>query len=829
MLLLLLLLSANARLALPTSAAKAQAVSQRAKARLECPIARNRPPVRTAAVATPGADGLSEWALRNPRQTLSLARGVAYGQGTFVVTHDDSVLISTDGADWSEHLVATNASLVNVAFLNGNFIALGNGLYISSDGISWSETAPISGTAVTYGRGLYVVAGSTIHTSPDLTTWTESDLGHDYLDVAYGLGTFVAVGYRLGNSSAGEVSLAEVAWSRDGRRWNHVYGNSPAGPRPLGGVTYANGTFIGVGGMPAQQSTPSYETIVTSPDGLEWTTQVDEPGPLLTGVTYGNGLFVAVGDRILSSANGFAWTASADAPAPVSGRHNGITYGHRTFLTAGQLSGICQSGVLSPDDNPPRFGPIIDSLTSNGARLVELQADVDRIVHIESSIGMTNWASQSVFINSTPVVEVPLPKVELPARLYRASYVAEYPGAKTIRVNTTDALLAAFQDASNGDTILIEPGTYEVTPLEPLGEDMPYAGGAPLLLDGKSDINVFGVGNPVIQATCHGSIFTRKDCVRCHLRGVTFRGQGYITQPLLYYFSLVLYVRSPYCDTTDCVVEDSGDQAIAELHYDGPEGSDYCTIARNVISRCGDLAHPILRGDGAGVAWGNCYGLIEANVITDCMRGVEIETNNPLHPTIGNRILGNEIRNSLWQAVICIPEHNDADLFLDNEIAYNLIQGRGAPNPLYPQWGTFEGGIVINGGRRYSVHDNTIGRLNNWWGVDADTSKAELTDCAFTQNSIHDCGRGGIWCVRTLSFNGRHVIRGNEIGAQPAPGVWLVGDQCLVEQNVVQPPTGTDSAGNPWPPVYCDGTDDVVLQDFSGAGQAAPPPRVSLR
>ena len=51
-------------------------------------------------------------------------------------------------------------------------------------------------------------------------------------------------------------------------------------------MTYGNGTFVavGVGG-----------TILTSPDGVNWTAQNSGTNNHLRGVTYGNGTFVAVG------------------------------------------------------------------------------------------------------------------------------------------------------------------------------------------------------------------------------------------------------------------------------------------------------------------------------------------------------------------------------------------------------------------------------------------------------------------------------------------------------------------------------------------------------
>ena len=54
----------------------------------------------------------------------------------------------------------------------------------------------------------------------------------------------------------------------------------------LHGVTYGNGIFIAVGGD---------GTILTSADGITWTSRTSGTTSNFYGVTYGNGTFVAVG------------------------------------------------------------------------------------------------------------------------------------------------------------------------------------------------------------------------------------------------------------------------------------------------------------------------------------------------------------------------------------------------------------------------------------------------------------------------------------------------------------------------------------------------------
>jgi hypothetical protein len=107
------------------------------------------------------------------------------------------------------------------------------------------------------------------------TTWTLRFQGFNDLNgVIYGNNTFVAVG-----------DYGIILTSPDGVTWTS---RGSWTSRWLFGVTYGNNTFVAVG---------EGGTILTSPDGVSWTQQTSPTREWLRGVTYGNGLFVAVGDR----------------------------------------------------------------------------------------------------------------------------------------------------------------------------------------------------------------------------------------------------------------------------------------------------------------------------------------------------------------------------------------------------------------------------------------------------------------------------------------------------------------------------------------------------
>jgi hypothetical protein len=66
------------------------------------------------------------------------------------------------------------------------------------------------------------------------------------------------------------------------------------------GVTYGNGTFVAVA------ASGTGNRVMTSPDGITWTSRASAADEGWYGVTYGNGTFVAVsyaetGTRVMTS------------------------------------------------------------------------------------------------------------------------------------------------------------------------------------------------------------------------------------------------------------------------------------------------------------------------------------------------------------------------------------------------------------------------------------------------------------------------------------------------------------------------------------------------
>jgi hypothetical protein len=103
-------------------------------------------------------------------------------------------------------------------------------------------------------------------------------------------------------------------------------------------VTYGGGIFVAVAGS----ATGPGNRVMTSPDGVTWTTRASTADNYWTSVTYGGGLFVAVsgdtpGNRVMTSPDGVTWTLRASA---ADNDWRSVTYGGGLFVAvAGTGSG----------------------------------------------------------------------------------------------------------------------------------------------------------------------------------------------------------------------------------------------------------------------------------------------------------------------------------------------------------------------------------------------------------------------------------------------------------------------------------------------------------
>jgi hypothetical protein len=157
------------------------------------------------------SDGLS-WSAVTSSPTNSDLERVTFGNGLYVAVGLDGIFTSSNSTVWTKRIAATTYGFSDVAYSGGRFIAtafIDSKIFSSLNGILWTEKTidtlsntfpnlPPWGNAVCgsangfkivcdSGKAFHTVSGSSLTT---ISTQTTSDFN----DVAYGNGTYVAVG-----------------------------------------------------------------------------------------------------------------------------------------------------------------------------------------------------------------------------------------------------------------------------------------------------------------------------------------------------------------------------------------------------------------------------------------------------------------------------------------------------------------------------------------------------------------------------------------------------------------------------------------------------------
>ncbi len=178
--------------------------------------------------------------------------GLAFGNGVFVGTFGTAVRVTTDGDTLNAPSLPVTALLSNVAFVNGQFVAVGeNGTILTASGAATSWAQRTSGTtarlhAVAYGNGHYLAVGDggVVVDSTDGASWTvrSANTPANLLGIAFGGAYFVAVG------EGGVIRVSDF-----GNGW---FGTASETTNNLRDVTFGAGRFVSVGDA---------GTVVTSP------------------------------------------------------------------------------------------------------------------------------------------------------------------------------------------------------------------------------------------------------------------------------------------------------------------------------------------------------------------------------------------------------------------------------------------------------------------------------------------------------------------------------------------------------------------------------------
>ena len=264
--------------------------------------------------------------ISNNAGTFSLGAGsigmsISSGSGTFTATFTNPVALAT--------------SVFKVVIQCG-----APGAVAATDWVSRSSSSVDQWGSIAYGNGTYVAVGydGGVMTSTNGISWTTRNTGianRSWSSITYGEGIFVAVSW-------GEVSdgQAGIMTSPDGITWTSI--NSPA-QESWSGIAYGNSIFVVV-------SYQNGNKVMTSPDGVTWALGTGGVGNDWAGVAFGNGTFVAVsrtgsGNRVMTSTNGISWTQQTSA---ADNSWVSIAYGNGIFVAVA-ATGTGNRVMTSPD------------------------------------------------------------------------------------------------------------------------------------------------------------------------------------------------------------------------------------------------------------------------------------------------------------------------------------------------------------------------------------------------------------------------------------------------------------------------------------------------
>lgn len=351
-----------------------------------------------AGIGAEGAEPLDEW---KPVKsgTDGNFRAITYGNGLFVAVGENGLIATSSAGDnWTLRKSDTTSWLENVTYARGEYVIAGRvspdgmGTIIASkEGTTWMKRqVNISNDiyAITYNHGIFVATGGgnstlpLIYTSEDgevwKSTWQRTNDAVDPLwlsSVTYGNGIFVAV--FPGSDWCRAYSLT----SKDGYAWtmNQM-------PKGVEKVTFGNGLFAGTGHLLEiiNWKTISHAIVYTSPDGINWTNQVDVQGTIgnaFYDIAYGGGQFVAIGSYGFSSSDGTHWIRR-DFNFTGALR-KGICFGNGRFVAVGD------SGLIS---NSSSIGKLSSSISPSGQFIGILSGMSGQKYTIETSSGLSDWA-----------------------------------------------------------------------------------------------------------------------------------------------------------------------------------------------------------------------------------------------------------------------------------------------------------------------------------------------------------------------------------------------------------------------------------------------------
>jgi hypothetical protein len=267
--------------------------------------------------------------------------GMTYGNGLFVAVGGDynewgSIYTSTDGLTWTKQEETFFFPLYRIIFTGTKFVAVGQqGMIVESDdGLSWTEVSARvtkrSLTSIASGNGLLI---TTMQYYSSHALYASSDGGVSWGELPSLPGGLTAERIKFMEGLFYAFCGGTVLTSPDGQNWTTFY-ESPLSNAYLTDLIHENNLYILVGGRPQ---------ILTSTDGIDWTERWTGPDWYgFSGVAFGENTFVAVGNfgSVFASEDGLFWSA---ASIYAGDDFVSVVYGNGQFVAVSHYGAVYSS------------------------------------------------------------------------------------------------------------------------------------------------------------------------------------------------------------------------------------------------------------------------------------------------------------------------------------------------------------------------------------------------------------------------------------------------------------------------------------------------------
>lgn len=317
-------------------------------------------------------DGVT-WTLQNSGTTSWLNAVEATDEGFLAGGRNGVLLASPDGATWTPRTSPVK-TVDALAYCFGRwFLASGEGVYQSVDGVSWSKVAgvktPSSGPGKLVWTGSELVCTGFDARTADGTTWMQVERPialPDFNAVAKGGDGYVAVGD------------AGVIWySPNGYAW-----------QPAASPTTSN--LVAIAGRPGRWvAVGNAGTIVTSSDGIAWTQANSGTSNKLLDLAWNGQRFAVVGElgTILSSVDGQNWSPCVTGNTTSTiGNIEAMGSAFKAFAGSGQVFESPDGVTWMQVDAPSLTG-----IVWNGTSYVAISRGVETYANVFSADGQ-QWA-----------------------------------------------------------------------------------------------------------------------------------------------------------------------------------------------------------------------------------------------------------------------------------------------------------------------------------------------------------------------------------------------------------------------------------------------------